>query len=194
MITRAIKDIIRGICTPFVFMRFKSIWNLKKYLKDNNKQSGLCASVYNNYFLKRGSYIGINAEFDGIPYFPHGVLGVFISDMSVIGKNAVIYQQVTIGANRMVDSKNPGNPTIGDNAYIGAGAKIIGNIKIGNNCRIGTNAVVYKDLKDNSVAVCQETRIIEHKNKLDNRFLNLTNDGVLEVYEDGEFKEFKGGK
>ena len=51
-----------------------------------------------------------------------------------------------------------------------------------------------KDLKDNSVAVCQETRIIEHKNKLDNRFLNLTNDGVLEVYEDGEFKEFKGGK
>lgn len=191
MIIRGIKDVIRVICTPFVFLRFKNIWNLKKYLKDRNKQSGLCASVYNHYFLKRGSYIGINAEFKNTPYFPHGVLGIFISDLSVIGKNAVIYQQVTIGANRMVDSKNPGNPTIGDNAYIGAGAKIIGNIKIGNNCRIGVNAVVHTDLKDNSVAVVSQTRIIEKNKKLDNRFLNLNNDGILEVYEDGEFKVFK---
>ena len=191
MIIRAIKTVIRVICTPFVFLRFKSIWNLKEYLRKRNKQSGLYASVYNQYFLKRGSYIGINAEFAGTPYFPHGVLGVFISDLTKIGKNAVIFQQVTIGVDRMVDSKNPGNPTIGDNAYIGVGAKIIGNIKIGNNCRIGANAVVHQDLKDNSVAVVSQTRIIEKDKELDNRFLNLNNDGVLEVFEDGVFKEYK---
>lgn len=191
MILRYIKNIIRTICYPFVFIKFKNIWNLKQYLKDNNKQSGLLASIYDLYFFKRGSYVGINAEFKNTPYFPHGVLGIFISDLAVIGKNAVIFQQVTIGMDRMIGKDNSGNPTIGDNAYIGAGAKIIGNIKIGNNCRIGANAVVYKDMKDNSVAVCTPTRIIEKNEVLDNRFINMNSEGVIEVYKDGKFVKFE---
>jgi len=187
MFVKLIKDMIRPICSFFVFLKYKNILNLKKYLKQNNKQSGMSASVYNAYLLKRGSYIGINAVFENDPYFPHGILGIFISDLTKIGKNAVIFQHVTIGADRLIDSKDEGNPIIGDNVYIGAGAKIIGNIKIGNNCRIGANAVVYKDMPDNSVAVCAETRIIQKEKDLDNRFIIAREDGTKEYYKDGKF-------
>ena len=118
-------------------------------------------------------------------------MGIFISDESKIGKNAVIFQGVTIGAVRTKGSKNVGNPTIGDNCYIGAGAKIIGNIKIGNNCRIGANAVVYEDMPDNSVAVCAPTQIIKKKKKMDNRFYVLRPNGDVEYFEDGVFKKEK---
>jgi len=188
---RYIKNMIRPICSFFVFLRFKNIWNLKKYLKDHNKQSGMCASVYNDYFYKRGSYVGIDATFGNDPYLPHGPLGIFISDLSVIGKNAVIFQQVTIGADRLIDSADAGNPTIGDNVYIGAGAKIIGNVKIGNNCRIGANTVVYQDMPDNSVAVCSKTRIIQKDHTLDNRFVIMRENGTKEYYQDGSFHKLE---
>ena len=147
--------------------------------------------MYSHYIEKKNSYIGIRTKFLNVPYFPHGLMGIFISDETKIGKNAVIFQGVTIGAVRTKGSKNIGNPTIGDNCYIGAGAKIIGNIKIGNNCRIGANAVVYEDMPDNSVAVCAPTKIVKKDKKLDNRFYVLRPNGDVEYYEDGVFKKDK---
>ena len=184
-----LKDFFKDILSIFVFLRFKNIWELKAYLEKNNKQSGICASVYSRYIEKRHSYIGINTKFDTIPYLPHGLSGIFISDQTKIGKNAVIFQDVTIGAIRTKGSKNIGNPTIGDNCYIGAGAKIIGNVKIGNNCRIGANAVVYEDMEDNSVAVCSPTIIKKKKETLDNRFYVLRPNGDIEYYDNGVFKK-----
>ena len=81
---------------------------------------------------------------------------MFISGDAQIGKACVIFQQVTIGSNRTPGSKHWGAPIIGDNCYIGAGAKIIGNVKIGDNCRIGANAVVTKDVPSNSTIVLGE--------------------------------------
>ena len=50
--------------------------------------------------------------------------GIFVYPDSKIGRNCNLSQGVTIGnANR---GKNKGYPTIGDNVYIGPGAKIIG--------------------------------------------------------------------
>ena len=181
------KNLIRGFLSYFVFLKFKNIWNIKEYLVKNEKESGIVASVYDYYIHKEGGYIGIRAKFGSVPYLPHGLAGIFISDMSEIGKNAVIFHHVTIGADRLADSNNQGNPKIGDNVYIGAGAKIIGNVKIGNNCRIGANAVVYQDMPDNSVAVASPTRIIQKDHELDNRFMVATKDGRLKVYEDGKF-------
>lgn len=184
------KNLIKSILTSLVFLRFKNIWNIKDYLVKNGKESGIVATAYDYYIHKEGGYMGIRSKFAGKPYLPHGFMGVFISDMSEIGKNAVIFQQVTIGADRLADSNNQGNPKIGDNVYIGAGAKIIGNVRIGNNCRIGANAVVYMDMPDNSVAVSSPTRIIQKEN-LDNRFIVATKDNKLKVYEDGHFREFE---
>lgn len=185
-----LKQWLREIISIFVFIRFKTIDKLYKYLNENKIESGPLASSFALYLEKRGSQIGIGAEFKNWPYFPHGLYGIFISPKVKIGKNCVIFQQVTIGAARTAGSKRNGNPTIGDDCYIGAGAKIIGNITIGNNVRIGANAVVYEDIPDNSVVVSSPTRIITKKEKLDNRFYIL-NDDDSESYFDFETRTFK---
>lgn len=83
---------------------------------------------------------------------------IVVNVKSKIGKNCNISQGVTIGQSNR--GKNKGYPTIGDNCYIGPGAKIIGNIKVGNNVVIGANAVVTKDIKENSVVVGIPAKII----------------------------------
>lgn len=55
-----------------------------------------------------------------------------------IGKNLRIHVGVNIGAN----GGNP--PKLGDDIYIGPGAKIFGDIYIADGCKIGANAVVNK--------------------------------------------------
>ena len=75
--------------------------------------------------------------------------GIYIK--AKIGKDCFVSQQVTIG--HIGGGKGGGVPTIGNNVYIGAGAKIMGDIKIGDNVRIGANAVVIKDVPTNSIAV-----------------------------------------
>lgn len=128
--------------------------------------------LYYSYLSYFSSWIGLGTKFDGPPFFPHLCKGVFISNNAHIGKNVVIFQQVTIGSNTLADSKNQGSPTIGDNVYIGAGAKIIGNCKIGNNCRIGANCIVTKDVPDNCVCVNRGLDIIQKDVELDNRFIS----------------------
>ena len=103
--------------------------------------------------------------------FPHGISGIFISVGAKIGDNCVIFQQVTIGSNTVKGSKRIGSPTIGNNVYIGAGAKIEGNVNIGKNVRIGANCIVVNDVPDNSTIVLEKPRIIvKHESKNDNNF------------------------
>lgn len=84
--------------------------------------------------------------------------GIIVNGKSVIGKNCNISQGVTLGqAHR---GKNKGYPVLGDNIYIGPGAKIIGAVKIGNNIVIGANCVVTRDIPDNSVVVGIPGRVI----------------------------------
>lgn len=64
-----------------------------------------------------------------------------------LGTNCTIAQQVTIGFKG--GFSGGGTPVLGDNVYVGAGAKIIGGIRIGNNVKVGANAVVLKDVPDN---------------------------------------------
>ena len=71
------------------------------------------------------------------------------------GKNLVLEHGVTIGA-----EKNQ-CPMLGDNVFIGAGAKVIGAVRIGNDVKIGANAVVTKDLPDGATAVGIPARVIK---------------------------------
>lgn len=96
--------------------------------------------------------------------------GIFITQSAVIGKNVVIFQQVTIGANTVKGSKSYGAPVIGDNVYIGAGAKIIGNAEIADNCRIGANCVVVDNVPFNSLVITDKPRIIQRNQLQDNTF------------------------
>lgn len=47
----------------------------------------------------------------------------------------------------------PGSITIGDNVWIGDGAKLIGNISIGNGVVIGANAVITKSIPNGCIVV-----------------------------------------
>jgi serine O-acetyltransferase len=75
--------------------------------------------------------------------------GVAVSPSCSIGRNCTILPGVILGeVNRGVRT---GSPSIGDDVYIGAGAKVLGSVIVGSNVAIGANAVVTKDVPDNAV-------------------------------------------
>jgi serine O-acetyltransferase len=116
--------------------------------------------VYTHYLEYLGSYISISAEFAGPPKFPHKPMGIFIAPGARIGRNAKIYQQVTIGSNETVGSKGFGAPRVGDNVFFGAGAKVIGNVQIGDGCVIGAGAIVVKDVPAGARALSPAARTL----------------------------------
>jgi serine O-acetyltransferase len=86
--------------------------------------------------------------------------GIVINENCIIGKNCNISPGVNLGkANR---GERRGYPTVGDNVYIGPGAKLVGAIRIGNNVAIGANAVVTEDVPDNAVVAGIPARIVSH--------------------------------
>lgn len=158
---------------------YGGFWELKKMChEDPTKFKILVYDAYQTYF---SSDINEHSNFKGIPILPHGLNGIFITGAATIGENCVIFQQVTIGSNTLLDSKNSGSPTIGNNVYIGAGAKIIGNVKVGDNARIGANAVVVKDVPDNSIVVIESMKTVTKDYILDNTHYYL--DTYLKIKE-----------
>lgn len=105
--------------------------------------------IFLNKFLN-GCVIGRNVNFKEGFVIMHPV-GVVINGQVQGGKNLVIESGVVIGAAR--NGLPIEVPRLGDNIFIGSGAKIIGGIKIGNNVKIGANAVVVDDVEDNQTVV-----------------------------------------
>jgi serine O-acetyltransferase len=160
----------RLLVTPF-----GSVWNLKNRCITTRHPllKRILISIYSLYQYENNSSVAWNSRFAGEPCFPHGIKSIFISGGAQIGKNCVIFQQVTIGSVTLSDSKGAGAPVIGNNCYIGAGAKIVGNVKIGDNVRVGANAVVHKDVPDNSVVVAGEQKVITRERPMDNRYYSF---------------------
>jgi len=92
-------------------------------------------------------------------------MNIVVSDYAQIGKNCNISHGVTVG--QMNRGGRKGTPTIGDNVYIGPGARVIGQIRIGNNVAIGANTVVTKDVPDNAVLVGAPGRVISLNDSTD---------------------------
>lgn len=189
------KKIIYMALYPFLWgyllIKCHNLWTIKNYLRvrRNSFLQNFFISCYENKMQdKYSAWISYHAIFLDQPCFPHGYNGIFISEGATIGKNCVIFQQVTIGSNTLKGSKKFGSPFIGNNVYIGAGAKIIGNIEIGDNCRIGANAVVVEDMPKNSIAVQSPTRIILKEDVLDNRYFSNRGDHYC-YYENGEWRK-----
>lgn len=93
-----------------------------------------------------GAVIGRGAEFGPGFVLIHSD-GVVINGAVKGGRNVKIEHQVTIGAERRQ------SPIIGDDVFIGAGAKIVGPVKIGDGARIGANAVVVHDVPAHTTVV-----------------------------------------
>jgi serine O-acetyltransferase len=106
--------------------------------------------MLHHYKYKFGIAISIKNEIGPGLYIGH-FGGIIVYPLCKIGKNCNLSQGVTLGKTNRGKSK--GYPTIGDNVYIGPGAKVIGAVKVGNNVAIGANCVVTKDVPDNAVVV-----------------------------------------
>ncbi len=109
---------------------------------------------FTNIEIHPGAIIGKNLLID------HGA-GVVIGETTIIGDNCTIYQGVTLGGTGKEKGKR--HPTIGNNVFIGSGAKILGNITIGNNAKIGANSVVLHDIPPNTTAVGIPAKVVKSK-------------------------------
>lgn len=88
--------------------------------------------------------ISDECKIDECPLFPHPQ-NIVIGSGTQIGKECIIYHDVTIGQNKSF------YPQIGSGVIIYPGAKIIGDIRVGNRAIIGANAVVTKDVPENAI-------------------------------------------
>jgi serine O-acetyltransferase len=106
----------------------------------------LCRIILLHYSYKFGIQIPYATKVGYGLYIGHFGT-IVVHPQSIIGNNVNLSQGITIGL------ENDGVPTIGNDVYLGAGAKVIGHITIGNNVAIGANCVLTKDIPDNAIVV-----------------------------------------
>ena len=144
----------------FIFcpvFRYTVLLRLNEYLL-NTKKFFLIRGVplfwYRRLGVRLGFSIPLNVFNYGLGIVHYGLL--IVNTDARIGKNCRIHAGVNIGGSagfkKEGDTKRYA-PTIGDNTYIGPGAKLFGPIKIGNNCVIGANAVVNKSYVENNITI-----------------------------------------
>ena len=103
-------------------------------------------------------HIAPSARFGGGLYMPHPT-GIVIGDGVIVGSDATIFQQVTLGRHH---PDIAGAPSLGNHCLLGAGAKILGAVTLGDHVTIGANAVVLADIASGNTAVGIPARIVAH--------------------------------
>jgi serine O-acetyltransferase len=97
--------------------------------------------------------IGRGAEFGPSLVFIHGT-GIVINGRVRGGRGVHLEHQVTIGAERRE------SPEIGDDVFVGAGARNLGPVRIGAGARVGANAVVVKDVPPHTTVVGVPAKVV----------------------------------
>lgn len=84
----------------------------------------------------------------------HNFSGVFLP-RTTVGDNFIVFQNVTVGHLR-----GQGAPRLGNNVFLGAGAKVMGDVTLGNNVVVGANSLVITDVPDNCTVIGVPARIV----------------------------------
>lgn len=126
--------------------------------------------VYEHYMIKYGVDIGSKTEI-GSGFIIRHIGGIAINNEVKIGNNVEILQGVTIGYERRGNRK--GNPTIGNNVWIGSNSIIVGNITLGNNVLVAPGTFINFDVPDNSIVIGNPGRVIRKKNAVENYVINV---------------------
>jgi serine O-acetyltransferase len=100
--------------------------------------------------------IGRGAEFGEGFVLIHSI-GIVINGSVSGGRNVFLEHQVTIGAERRQA------PRLGDDVFVGAGAKIIGAVRVGDGAKVGANAVVVADVPAHSTVVGIPARVVRRR-------------------------------
>lgn len=104
------------------------------------------------YYL-HGLEMSPGADIGGGLYIAHPRGVVIVAHR--IGRNCSVIANVTVGMRN-----EWAFPEIGDDVFIGAGARVLGNIKIGNGAKIGANAVVINDVPAGATVVGIPARVV----------------------------------
>ena len=150
---KGFKKKIRNIIYP------QPIWQFQKLLRKTEYYSNINKNIFQKVFsyyleykykklsIKLGYSIPKNVFGPGLAIIHYGT--IVVNSKAKVGKNCRIHVCVNIGAS----GGRPEAPQIGDNVYIGPGAKIYGNIKIPNNTTIAANASVGKTFIEENMLI-----------------------------------------
>ena len=122
----------------------------------NNKNKTVFHWLLSKFYGYRHRKLGIRLGFDipvnvfegGLRINHYGL--IVVNEHARIGKYCDIHQGVNIGQQGECDCDVP---IIGDNVWIGPGAKIFGRIHVADECQIGANAVVNKSFEQKGVTI-----------------------------------------
>lgn len=137
---RRIKAFFDPVC------RFQRALRKFEYCKNTNSPFCFIAWLqFRHLSQKIGFSIPINVFGAGLRLMHAGP--IIITPGSRVGKNCTVNTMIQISPGK------GGAPTIGDNCYIGPGAKLLGGIILGDNVKIGANAVVTKSFPEGNVTL-----------------------------------------
>lgn len=77
-------------------------------------------------------------------------------DAATVGENFTVNQGVSVGP----DWTQQGRPVLGNNVFLGSGAKVLGNITLGDNVVVAANALVIRSVPDNCTVAGVPARVI----------------------------------
>lgn len=83
---------------------------------------------------------------------------------TIVHSSAVIGEGCSLGPGVVIGTRGLGSggaPQLGNDVYVGVGAKILGPVVIGDGARIGANAVVLSSVPDGATAVGVPARILD---------------------------------
>ena len=146
-------NLFKELLFPNYIERFQKLLRISEYHKNNNRNLINKILFIYYYFLfvrlsvKLGFSIPLNVFGPGLCIVHYGT--IVVSANAKVGANCRIHPSTCIGA---AGGKNEA-PTIGDNVYIGPGAKLYGNIIIENNIAIAPNAAVSSNFTERGILI-----------------------------------------
>lgn len=160
--------------------RFQIMMRKAEYYKNCSKN--ILGKIYSKWLqyryykmrLKLGFSIPLNVFGPGLSIAHYGT--IVVNGNAKVGKNCRIQECTTIGATN--GSKKA--PILGDNIFIGSGARIIGDISIAGDIAIGANAVVNKNFEEQGITIAGvPAKKISNNNSHQNLCTILKEEGLL---------------
>ena len=132
--------------------RYEILLRKCEYYQNTNNKSSPLSMLARYQRAKLGAICGftipLNVVDKGLCLVHIGP--VIISEFAKVGQNCRIHVGVNIGADARISDAAP---VIGNNVYIGPGAKLFGNITVADQIAIGANAVVTKSFTEECISV-----------------------------------------
>lgn len=147
-------DRLKRAVFPNHILRFQRILRQLEHLHNCGKGPWswlrrMClARRFHRLGLKLGFSIPLNVFGPGLSIAHYGT--IIVNGNARVGANCRLHAGVNIGA----EAGSAGSaPTLGDNCYIGPGAKLFGPVRIADGIAIGANAVVNRSFETPRMAI-----------------------------------------